>query len=170
MARSNKASIPPHPSGGTLLLHHLIESAITVYLHTLTTFTAMDPSRVVYKSPATATILQAAEARRSIYGLKSESPVSDDVIESIIQVAVSHVPSSFNTQTSRVVLLLKAEHQIWDITLQIMEGLVASGTLPKRHMNLLPSPNSKGFVLDMELYVFPVHLFAFADSKGPVLC
>ncbi|KAL4863669.1 hypothetical protein BDV12DRAFT_189506 [Aspergillus spectabilis] len=106
----------------------------------------MDPSRVVYKNPATATILQSAEARRSIYGLKSESPVSDDVIESIIQVAVSHVPSSFNTQTSRVVLLLKEEHQkLWNITLKIMEGLVASGTLPKEAYESSTKPKLEGF-------------------------
>jgi predicted oxidoreductase (fatty acid repression mutant protein) len=101
---------------------------------------------VEFKNPATATLLEAVKARRTIYGLKAESPVSDDTIEAIVRDAVLHVPSSFNTQTSRVVLLLKEEHQkVWDIALQAMEGLVAAGALPKEAYESSTKPKLEGF-------------------------
>ncbi|KAL2810077.1 Nitroreductase-like protein [Aspergillus granulosus] len=106
----------------------------------------MGSTSVEFKNPATATLLEAVKARRTIYGLKAESPVSDEVIESIVRDAVLHVPSSFNTQTSRVVLLLKDEHKkVWDIALQAMEGLVASGVLPKEAYESSTKPKLEGF-------------------------
>lgn len=85
-----------------------------------------------FKNPATSTLLEVVKARRTYYGLKAESPISDDAIQRIVQDSVLHVPSSFNTQTSRVVLLLKEEHQkVWDIAISVMEGLVAAGHVTK---------------------------------------
>ncbi|KAL5343043.1 Nitroreductase-like protein [Aspergillus crustosus] len=106
----------------------------------------MGSTNVQFKNPATATLIEAAKTRRSIYTLKAESPISDEVIESIVRDAVLHVPSSFNTQTSRVVLLLKEEHQkVWDIALQAMEGLVAAGALPKEAYESSTKPKLEGF-------------------------
>ncbi|PKY08427.1 Nitroreductase [Aspergillus campestris IBT 28561] len=85
-----------------------------------------------FNNPATTTLFELVKARRTYYGLKAESPIADDAIEAIVRDSVLHVPSSFNTQTSRVVLLLKEEHQkVWDIAIQAMEGLVAAGHVPK---------------------------------------
>jgi hypothetical protein len=99
-----------------------------------------------YKNQATATLLELVKSRRSYYGLKAESPVSDDVIESIVRDSVLHVPSSFNTQTSRVVLLLKEEHQkVWDIAIQAMEGLVAAGHVPKEQYETSTKPKLNSF-------------------------
>lgn len=85
-----------------------------------------------FKNPATTTLFELVKARRTYYGLKAESPIEDEAIEAIVRDSVLHVPSSFNTQTSRVVLLLKEEHQkVWDIAIQAMEGLVAAGHVPK---------------------------------------
>ena len=90
----------------------------------------MSSTAAEFKNPATATLFELVKERRSLYGLKGESPIPDDTIERIVQDTVLHVPSSFNTQTSRVVLLLKEEHKkVWDIAIDAMEGLVASGTL-----------------------------------------
>ncbi|GAD98358.1 conserved hypothetical protein [Paecilomyces variotii No. 5] len=99
-----------------------------------------------FKNPATATLFDLAKARRTYYALTPESPVPDSVIETIVKDAVLHVPSSFNTQTTRVVLLLKKEHQkLWDAALQIMEGLVASGTIPKEMFENNTKPKLEGF-------------------------
>lgn len=48
----------------------------------------------------------AMEERRSIYNLKDSISISDDELESMIAHAVKYVPSSFNSQSTRIVLLL----------------------------------------------------------------
>lgn len=106
----------------------------------------MGSTQPQFKNPATASLLELVKARRTYYGLKAESPISDDAIESIVADAVLHVPSSFNTQTSRVVLLLKEEHQkVWDIAIAAMEGLVAAGHLPKENFENQTKPKLEAF-------------------------
>lgn len=101
---------------------------------------------VPFKNPATATLLDLVKSRRTYYGLKAESPVPDSVIEAIVSDAVLHVPSSFNTQTTRVVLLLKKQHEeLWNAAIEIMEGLVASGTIPKEQFEGSTKPKLEGF-------------------------
>ena len=44
---------------------------------------------------------------------------------SIAKDAVLHVPSSFNSQSSRLVVLLNAEHdKFWDATLEVLKAIV----------------------------------------------
>lgn len=62
------------------------------------------------------TFAEALEHRRSYYSISNDSPVQDEEIVHIIRTAVKHVPSAFNSQTTRVVLLLGDEHQkLWNI-------------------------------------------------------
>src|SRR5699024_5691687 len=57
------------------------------------------------------------ESRRSIYSLEKEISISDKEVENIIEHAIQHVPSSFNAQSTRIVLLLNGNHdKFWDIT------------------------------------------------------
>ncbi|KAL1940384.1 hypothetical protein VTO73DRAFT_8956 [Trametes versicolor] len=78
-----------------------------------------------------AAFLEAVKARRSIYTIGSESTISDEKIEEIIATAVKHAPSSFNVQSSRAVLLLGDEHKkLWEITLNVLKGIVPADQLP----------------------------------------
>jgi uncharacterized protein len=53
--------------------------------------------------------------RRSIYTLDSTSTISDDRIHEIVQEAVTHTPSSFNSQSTRLLVLLGDEHKkLWN--------------------------------------------------------
>ena len=62
------------------------------------------------------TFAEALEHRRSYYSISNDSPVQDEEIVHIIRTAVKHVPSAFNSQTTRIVLLLGDEHQkLWRI-------------------------------------------------------
>lgn len=66
-----------------------------------------------------------AKKRRSIYPLKKESPIDDKKIQDIVNQAILHVPTSFNSQTTRIVLLLKDEHtKLWDITKEVLKAIV----------------------------------------------
>lgn len=63
--------------------------------------------------------------RRSYYGISKESVVSDDRIKEIIEHAVKHTPSSFNSQSARVVLLLGDHYdKLWDITKDALRKIV----------------------------------------------
>ncbi|CAK46699.1 putative nitroreductase HBN1 [Aspergillus awamori] len=126
----------------------------------------MGSTQPQFKNPATTSLLELVKARRTYYGLKAESPISDDAIESIVADAVLHVPSSFNTQTSRVVLLLKEEHQkVWDIAIAAMEGLVAAGHLPKENFENQTKPKLEAFRAGYGTVLFFVDYDSLAGIK-----
>ncbi|KAL9036550.1 MAG: hypothetical protein Q9214_006085 [Letrouitia sp. 1 TL-2023] len=66
-------------------------------------------------------LLSAALARRTIYQLgDTDIPISDARIHELVNNTVLHVPSAFNSQTSRVVLLLGEEHKrLWDLIMDV---------------------------------------------------
>ncbi|KKK22831.1 hypothetical protein P175DRAFT_0428521 [Aspergillus ochraceoroseus IBT 24754] len=120
-----------------------------------------------FKNPATASLLELVKGRRTIYGLKAESPISDEAIESIVKDAVVHVPSSFNTQTSRIVLLLKEEHKkLWDIAISAMEGLVAAGHLSQEAFESSTKPKLEGFRAGYGTVLFFVDYDSLKDVKA----
>lgn len=68
---------------------------------------------------------EALEHRRSYYALSDKSPISDKQIEEIIDFAVKHTPSAFNSQSTRVVLLLGKHHtKLWSITKDVLRKIV----------------------------------------------
>jgi uncharacterized protein len=68
--------------------------------------------------------LEAVANRRTYYALDKTSPIPDSKIKEIIETAVLNVPSSFNAQSARLVLLLGAEHDhLWN-------GIVLPTLLP----------------------------------------
>ncbi|ARC86502.1 nitroreductase family protein [Clostridium argentinense CDC 2741] len=69
--------------------------------------------------------LTAIEDRRTFYGINKETVVSDDRIKEVIEHAVKHTPSAFNSQSARVVLLLGEHHdKLWDITKEALRKIV----------------------------------------------
>lgn len=90
-------------------------------------------------------LIQAAQSRRTIYKLGKNSPVPDSKIEELVNAAILHVPSSFNTQSTRLVVLLREEHdQLWDITIETFKGLVAAGTIPEQLFQNQTLPKLQG--------------------------
>jgi len=68
----------------------------------------------------------AIKNRRSIYGLSKEEVISDERIQEIVEHAVKYVPSAFNSQTARVVVLLGDNHtKFWGITTETLKAMVA---------------------------------------------
>ncbi|MGG1664234.1 nitroreductase family protein [Brevibacillus sp. NRS-1366] len=67
----------------------------------------------------------ALKDRRSYYGISKESVVSDERIQEVIKEAVKHTPSSFNSQSARVVVLLGEQHdKLWNITKETLRKIV----------------------------------------------
>ncbi|ULJ59340.1 nitroreductase family protein [Wielerella bovis] len=71
------------------------------------------------------TLQQIAEKRRTIYVLNKELPISQAEISQIVEHAVLHTPSSFNSQSTRAVVLFGAEHEkLWDIAASELRKIV----------------------------------------------
>ncbi|KAF2095115.1 nitroreductase family protein [Rhizodiscina lignyota] len=67
-------------------------------------------------SATTNTLISAVADRRSVYALSNESTISDARLEEIVQKVLLAAPSAFNTQSTRIVILLGNNHRkLWDI-------------------------------------------------------
>lgn len=63
--------------------------------------------------------------RRTHYSIENKSPISDEKIKELIDFAVLHVPSAFNSQSARTVLLLGEQHKkLWNIVEQVLSEIV----------------------------------------------
>lgn len=69
--------------------------------------------------------LAAAKHRRTVYGLKGTSAVSDKRVEEIVSEVLSFSPSSYNTQPVRITLVTGEKHkQLWDIIIKTSEPIL----------------------------------------------
>ena len=72
------------------------------------------------------TFAEAMAHRRSYYSIGSDSPVLDEEIVHIIREAVKNVPSAFNSQSTRIVLLLGDEHKkLWNIVKETLKARIS---------------------------------------------
>mgnify|MGYP000836238818 FL=1 len=70
---------------------------------------------------------EALRHRRTYYHITNSSPISDEQIKEIIDFAVMNVPSAFNSQSTRIVLLLGKNHKrLWEITKETLKRLVSA--------------------------------------------
>ena len=68
---------------------------------------------------------QLAEKRRSIYALSNQLPVSNDEVVKLVEHAILHTPSAFNSQSTRVIVLFGEEHQkLWQMTEDTLRDIV----------------------------------------------
>lgn len=75
---------------------------------------------------------EALEHRRSCYRLTDKSPLSGKEIKELIGFAATHVPSAFNSQSSRIVLLTGGSHKrLWDIVKHALRKIVPDTAFPK---------------------------------------
>jgi uncharacterized protein len=71
------------------------------------------------------TFLEAIQTRRTYYGLSKEEVVNPERVKEIVNHAVKHTPSSFNSQSARVVVLFGQESdKVWDITKEELRKIV----------------------------------------------
>lgn len=78
------------------------------------------------------TFEEALEHRRSYYSIGSSSPVSDEELIRVVRQAVKHVPSAFNSQSTRIVLLLGDEHQkLWEIVKDTLKARIPAEAFAK---------------------------------------
>lgn len=95
--------------------------------------------------------IDAVKARRSYYGISKENVTTDDRIKEIISEAVKYTPSAFNSQSSRVVLLLEKEHdKFWDITMESLRKIVPAEAFASTEEKINSFKSGYGTVLYFE--------------------
>ncbi|KAK5136717.1 hypothetical protein LTR08_002370 [Meristemomyces frigidus] len=93
----------------------------------------------------------AAKHRRTIYSLNKKAPIDDKKIEEIARIAIKDVPSSFNSQSARMVVLVKGEHdKFWDIVTEILKVHVPEAKWEHTGQRLKGFKNAYGTILFYE--------------------
>ncbi len=93
----------------------------------------------------------AVKDRRSYYDIAKEAAVSDERLRELIEHAVKHAPSAFNSQSSRVALLLgEHHHKLWDITKEALRQIVPAAQFDATGEKMDSFRNGYGTVLFFE--------------------
>ncbi|WP_439271315.1 nitroreductase family protein [Pseudochrobactrum sp. HB0163] len=73
----------------------------------------------------TSSVISFLKQRRTQYALGKDLPISKDATIRLIEEAVRQAPSSFNSQSSRIVILFGAESEkLWNITRETLRKIV----------------------------------------------
>ncbi|NMD39013.1 MAG: nitroreductase family protein [Christensenellaceae bacterium] len=97
-------------------------------------------------------LTELVKLRRSIYALGRNINVSDNDILNFIKNAVKHVPSAFNTQTSKVVVLLGEYHdKFWgEIVMNALKKVVPAESFEKTENKINSFKTAYGTLLIYE--------------------
>ncbi|MFC6464092.1 nitroreductase family protein [Marinilactibacillus sp. GCM10026970] len=95
--------------------------------------------------------LDELKTRRSIYSLGNDISLSEEELITLIKDVVKESPTSFNSQTSRAVILLNDEHKkLWSITEELLKPLTPEEAFPNTQAKLQGFAQAKGTVLFFE--------------------
>lgn len=96
-------------------------------------------------------LLTAFENRRSIYALNNTLPVSKQAVVDIVEHAILHTPSAFNSQTTRIIVLFGDEHKrLWDIAENNLREIVGDGDFSSTEQKMDSFRTGAGTVLLFE--------------------
>ena len=112
------------------------------------------------------------EQRRTIYGLGKDLPVSESDIESIVEHAVKHTPSAFNSQSARVIVLFDTAHDtLWNITLENLRQIVPAENFAPTEARIGGFAGGAGTVLffeDQSVIEYLMENFALYAKNFPI--
>ncbi|MHC3124261.1 nitroreductase family protein [Acinetobacter sp. GN11] len=95
--------------------------------------------------------LELIKKRRSIYSIGKNLKHPPTEIEKLIQEAVKHSPSAFNSQSSRAVILFDQSHQnFWHIVLDVLKTIIPAEALTGTEQKIQSFAAGAGTVLFFE--------------------
>ncbi|KAL4978688.1 Nitroreductase [Aspergillus desertorum] len=113
-------------------------------------------------------MVELAKARRTIYQLGNNSPVPDSGIEKLVHAAILNIPSAFNTQSTRLLVLLHREHErLWDVVIDVFQNLVKTGAMPREVWEKQTLSKLQGFQAGVGTVLFyedPAHIKPFPEK------
>ncbi|KIX10234.1 uncharacterized protein Z518_01315 [Rhinocladiella mackenziei CBS 650.93] len=96
-------------------------------------------------------LISAVAERRSVYRLSNESSISKKRLEELIQKVLLATPSAFNTQSTRIIVLLGNEHwKLWDIVRTAVKPFVSGEQAQATEAKIASFQGSYGTVLFFE--------------------
>lgn len=96
-------------------------------------------------------VLQHLKNRRTIYALDRDIKLGNDELASLIQNTIKQAPSSFNSQSSRAVILLgKHQDRVWEIAKETLKAIVPADAYPATDAKLSGFQAAYGTVLFYE--------------------
>jgi predicted oxidoreductase (fatty acid repression mutant protein) len=94
---------------------------------------------------------EAVKERRTYYNIGKDVKISDEAIFETVKEAVKYTPSSFNSQSARAAVLLKEKHdRLWDITKDILKGIVPEEAFAATEEKINSFKNGYGTILYFE--------------------
>ena len=86
--------------------------------------------------------------RRSIYQLSADSPIADDKIQEIIELAIENTPTAFDSQSTKVVVLFnEAHHKLQDIVKETLRKIVPQNNFDRTEKKIQGFKNAYGTIL-----------------------
>jgi predicted oxidoreductase (fatty acid repression mutant protein) len=119
-------------------------------------------------------VLDLVKARRSHYVLNKDlSTCNPERVQEIVKQALLHIPSSFNSQSNRVVVLFGAEHEkLWDMTTEALKTVVPPENFEPTAQKMALFKGAAGTVsLSLNMvgfhpqYANPVQVLFFEDQE-----
>lgn len=84
--------------------------------------------------------LKAIKERRTYYGLSKGTVITNERIQEIVNEAVKHTPSAFNSQSARVVVLFGDQSdKLWSITKETLRKSYLQAALRQQKKELMVS-------------------------------
>ncbi|CVK19185.1 nitroreductase family protein [Sporomusa sphaeroides] len=95
--------------------------------------------------------LVAVRDRRSFYGISKEFVTTDERVQEVIEEAVKHTPSAFNSQSARVVVLFGEQHnKLWNVTKNELQKIVSPEKFASTEEKINSFGNGSGSILFFE--------------------
>lgn len=115
---------------------------------------------------------QVIERRRSYYAIDKASPISMEQIQTMVEHAVKYVPSPFNSQSGRVVILFGEQHdRLWEITREALRKVVPEASFAQTNEKIDAFQKGFGTILffeDQEVIEGLQEQFALYKDNFPV--
>ncbi|KAJ9127987.1 hypothetical protein QFC24_000273 [Naganishia onofrii] len=81
--------------------------------------------------------LSVLKERRTFYQISKSSAIPDSRVEEIVKYAIKHVPSSFNGQTTRALILFNEDHdEFWNSTAGVLASMLPADQMEKTQQRL----------------------------------
>ncbi|GAA5830652.1 hypothetical protein JCM11251_002550 [Rhodosporidiobolus azoricus] len=109
-----------------------------------------------YAAPAPTSVnsvsyLDAIKTRRSVYALGKDLPISNDRVVELTNEIFKHIPSSFNSQSSRAVVLFGESHtKLWGFVKTALKAILPAEAYPASEARLNGFEAAAGTVLLFE--------------------
>ena len=142
LPRYNLVSVPPLLSSLSPLRNVLSKASqpLNIYYFSTSSSTKMADKMKFF---------QAVKNRRTIYSLENKSTIPDSRIEEVVTETIKHVPSSFNSQTCRMVVVLNKEHpKLWDMITDVYKNMLPPETFEHAKGRFEMFKNAYGTVSD----------------------